>query len=69
METGAFGRLQGPLQIVAGAVVILLGVSPRRNTLAFAPIDWLRRQFVGASARGVLPGAMIGGAINGLMPC
>jgi len=74
VQTGSFGRLQGLLQIVAGSVVILLGldllgVSPWRNTLAFAPIDWLRRQFAGASARGVLPGAMIGGAINGLMPC
>jgi len=74
VQTGAFGRLQGLLQIVAGGIVILLGlallgVSPWRNTLAFAPINWLRRQFVDASARGVLPGAMIGGAINGLMPC
>jgi hypothetical protein len=74
VQTGAFGRLQGLLQIVAGGIVILLGldllgVSPWRNTLAFAPVDWLRRQFVSASARGVLPGAMIGGAINGLMPC
>jgi sulfite exporter TauE/SafE len=74
VQTGAFGKLQGLLQIVAGCIVILLGldllgVSPWRNTLAFAPVDWLRRQFVSASARGVLPGAMIGGAINGLMPC
>ncbi|EXI67670.1 MAG: hypothetical protein AW08_01933 [Candidatus Accumulibacter adjunctus] len=74
VQTGAFGRLQGLLQIVAGGIVILLGldllgVSPWRNTLAFAPVDWLRRQFLSASARGVLPGAMIGGAINGLMPC
>ncbi len=74
VQTGAFGRLQGLLQIVAGGIVFLLGldllgVSPWRNTLVFAPVDWLRRQFVSASARGVLPGAMIGGAINGLMPC
>ncbi|HRL75488.1 MAG TPA: sulfite exporter TauE/SafE family protein [Candidatus Accumulibacter phosphatis] len=74
VQTGSFGRLQGLLQIVAGGIVILLGLdllglSPWRNTLAFAPVNWLRRQFVDASARGVLPGAIIGGAINGLMPC
>jgi sulfite exporter TauE/SafE len=47
----------------------LLGVSPWRNSLGFAPIAWLRRQFRRRDARGVLPGAIIGGAINGLMPC
>ncbi|WP_291913125.1 sulfite exporter TauE/SafE family protein [Accumulibacter sp.] len=74
VQTGSFGKLQGLLQIVAGLVVTLLGldllgVSPWRNSLGFAPLAWLRRQFVAATARGVLPGAIIGGAINGLMPC
>ena len=74
LQTGSFGKLQGLLQIVAGLLVILLGldllgVSPWRNSLGFAPIAWLRRQFLAATSRGVLPGAIIGGAINGLMPC
>lgn len=74
VQTGLFGKLQGVLQIVAGLVVILLGldllgVSPVRNSLGFAPLAWLRKQFVAATQRGPVVGAMIGGAINGLMPC
>ena len=74
VSTGQFGKLQGVLQIVAGLVVILLGldllgVSPVRNSLGFAPIAWLRRQFALATQKGPVAGALIGGAINGLMPC
>jgi len=74
VQTGSFGKLQGLLQIVAGMVVILLGldllgVSPLRNSLGFAPLAWLRRQFGQAVQKGPLLGAAIGGAINGLMPC
>lgn len=74
VSTGQIGRLQGGLQIVAGLVVILLGldllgVSPVRNSLGFAPIAWLRRQFALAAQKGPVVGALIGGAINGLMPC
>ncbi|MDE2117615.1 MAG: sulfite exporter TauE/SafE family protein [Betaproteobacteria bacterium] len=74
VQTGIFGKAQGILQIVAGLVVILLGfdllgLSPIRNTLRFAPLDWLHRQFAAATQRGPVIGASIGGAINGLMPC
>lgn len=74
VSTGELGKLQGLLQIVAGLVVILLGldllgVSPIRNGFGFAPVAWLRRQFVAATQRGPVIGALIGGAINGLMPC
>lgn len=74
VSTGQFGRLQGILQIIAGVVVILLGldllgVSTFRNRVGFAPIAWLRRQFMLAVQKGPVVGAMIGGAINGLMPC
>lgn len=74
VATGQFGKFQGILQIVAGVVVILLGldllgVSPWRNSLGFAPVAWLRKQFGQAAQRGPVLGAMIGGAINGLMPC
>lgn len=74
VQTGSFGKWQGVLQIVAGLVVILLGldllgVSPLRNSVGFAPLAWLRRQFGLATEKGPLLGAAIGGAINGLMPC
>ena len=74
ISTGQFGKLQGVLQIIAGIVVILLGldllgVSPIRNKLSFAPVAWLRKQFGLAVQKGPVVGALIGGAINGLMPC
>ncbi len=74
VSTGQIGKWQGVLQIVAGLVVIflgldLLGVSPIRNGLGFAPIAWLRKQFGLATQKGPVLGALIGGAINGLMPC
>ena len=74
VSTGWIGLWQGVLQIVAGVVVILLGldllgVSPWRNSLGFAPVAWLRRQFTLAVQKGPVRGALIGGAINGLMPC
>ena len=74
VASGMTGLAQGVLQILAGAIVILLGldllgVSPIRNTYGFAPMAWLRRQFVTASQRGPVLGAAISGAINGLMPC
>ena len=74
VASGMTGLAQGVLQILAGAIVILLGldllgVSPIRNTYGFAPMAWLRRQFVTASQKGPVLGAAISGAINGLMPC
>jgi sulfite exporter TauE/SafE len=74
VASGMTGLAQGVLQILAGAIVIvlgldLLGISPIRNTYGFAPIAWLRRQFVSASQKGPVLGAAISGAINGLMPC
>jgi hypothetical protein len=74
VQTGVLGKAQGILQILAGLVVILLGldllgVSPIRNTLSFAPLAWLRRQFALATQRDPVLGAAIGGALNGLMPC
>lgn len=74
VASGGVGLAQGVLQIVAGLVVILLGfdllgVSPIRNTVGFAPLAWLRKQFVAATQKGPVVGAMIGGAINGMMPC
>lgn len=74
VASGMTGLAQGILQILAGAIVILLGldllgVSPVRNTYGFAPMAWLRKQFLTASQKGPVLGAAISGAINGLMPC
>jgi sulfite exporter TauE/SafE len=56
VSTGQIGLWQGVLQIIAGIIVILLGldllgVSPVRNRLGFAPIAWLRKQFTLAVQR------------------
>lgn len=74
VSTGRLGLAQGVLQIVAGLAIIvlgfdLLGLSPIRNAYGFAPIAWLRKQFMTATQKGPIVGALIGGAINGLMPC
>jgi len=74
VASGMTGLAQGVLQILAGVIVILLGldllgISPIRNTYGFAPMAWLRRQFLTASQKGPVLGAAISGAINGLMPC
>lgn len=74
VSTGRLGLAQGVLQIVAGIIVIvlgfdLLGLSPIRNAYGFAPLAWLRKQFMTATQKGPIVGALIGGAINGLMPC
>jgi sulfite exporter TauE/SafE len=74
LATGRLGLAQGVLQIVAGLIVILLGfdllgISPIRNAYGFAPLAWLRKQFMTATQKGPIIGSLIGGAINGLMPC
>jgi sulfite exporter TauE/SafE len=71
---GTIGLAQGVLQIVAGLVVILLGLellglSPLNLTVGFAPARWLRQQFAGAAQKGMVRGAAIAGLVNGLMPC
>ena len=73
VASGMTGLAQGVLQILAGAIVILLGldllgVSPIRNSYGFAPIAWLRAAFVSATQKGPVLGAAISGAVNGLMP-
>lgn len=74
VSTGKIGLAQGVLQIVAGLVVILLGIEllgllPVSLTVGFAPARWLRQQFAGAAQKGMVHGAAIAGLVNGLMPC
>jgi sulfite exporter TauE/SafE len=73
-STGLIGKIQGVLQIIAGIVVILLGldilgVSPLKIQFSFLPVAALRNKFVMATQKGPVIGAMIGGVVNGFMPC
>jgi len=74
VQTGIIGKAQGILQIIAGVVVILLGLetmgkSPFRLTMSFAKVSWLHKLMFEAPKKGVVAGAAIGGVVNGLMPC
>ncbi|HUO63719.1 MAG TPA: sulfite exporter TauE/SafE family protein [Terriglobales bacterium] len=74
VQMGFMGKAQGVLQVVAGVVVILLGLEilgllPFRLTFGFARIPWLRRLLLEVPRRGPIAGAALGGVVNGLMPC
>jgi uncharacterized protein len=74
MQAGRFGFAQGVLQVVAGVVVIALGLDilgklPFSIGVGFAPVAWSRRVFVAALERDPIRGALLAGAANGLMPC
>jgi sulfite exporter TauE/SafE len=74
VSTGLIGKVQGILQIIAGLVVILLGLdilglSPVRVHVTLLPVAWLRRAFGKAASKGNVAGAAAGGLVNGFMPC
>jgi len=74
VSTGIVGKMQAGLQIVAGLVVILLGLeilglSPLRLAAFKLPAAWFRKMFLAATKRGPVVGAGLGGVLNGLMPC
>ncbi|NGZ05272.1 MAG: sulfite exporter TauE/SafE family protein [Magnetococcales bacterium] len=73
-STGLIGKVQGVLQIVVGVIVIalgldLLGVSWFRIRYDFWPINRLQRFFIRAGENGPVRGALVGGMVNGVMPC
>lgn len=74
VSTGIVGKVQGILQIVAGTVVILLGLdilgwSPFRLPVIRVPIGLFRTAFMKATEKGPIAGAAMGGVMNGFMPC
>lgn len=73
-STGIIGKTQGILQIVAGLVVILiglevLGLGLLRFNVSFLPATLVRNGFSAAMRRGPVVGSMMGGTLNGFMPC
>lgn len=74
VSTGIIGKAQAVLQILAGIVVIVLGLDilgwlPVRLPAIGLPAAAARRIFASAGGRGPIWGAMTGGVMNGLMPC
>ncbi len=74
VSTGIVGKVQGILQIIAGVVVILLGLDilgwlPRRLPLVGLPMAAFGRYYFAAAAKGPVRGAAMAGLMNGLMPC
>ena len=74
VSTGIVGKVQGILQIVAGVVVILLGLDilgwlPRRLPLIGMPMRSFGKYYFAAASKGAVRGSAMAGLMNGLMPC
>lgn len=74
VQTSLFGAAQSILQITAGVVVILfglstLGVTPWHLHCRLLPVGLSRRWLFSAVHRGPAMGATMAGALNGFMPC
>ncbi|MCL2626939.1 MAG: sulfite exporter TauE/SafE family protein [Cystobacterineae bacterium] len=73
-SSGQVGMAQAVLKMVAGALIILLGLEllglwQLRIGAHFAPFRWMGQGFGKALRRGPLLGAAMAGALNGCMPC
>jgi sulfite exporter TauE/SafE len=74
VSTGIIGKAQAILQILAGLIVIVLGLDilgwlPARLPAVGLPAAAARKLFAAAGRRGPVAGAAVGGLLNGLMPC
>jgi len=74
ISTGLLGKAQGILQIIAGTIVILLGLdllgwSPLRISAFKLPVNLFKTVFMKATQKGPVAGAAMGGVLNGFMPC
>jgi len=74
VSSGLFGKIQSLLQILIGAVVILLALGvigwiPWQGSIRLIPMQVLRKGYASASQKGPVLGAMIAGFLNGMMPC
>jgi sulfite exporter TauE/SafE len=74
VSTGMFGKIQSVLQIIIGAVVIILafgilGWIPFQGSFRLLPMKLLRKGYASSRTKGPIIGASIAGLMNGLMPC
>ncbi len=74
VSSGVFGQVQSILQMIIGAVVIvlalgILGWIPFQGSVKLLPMNLLRRGYAESRSKGPLLGATIAGLLNGLMPC
>ena len=74
VSTGIIGKAQALLQVLAGTLVIILGVDllgllPFRLPAIGLPAHVIDRLLAGQDRRGPILAAAVGGMINGLMPC
>lgn len=72
VSTGLIGKAQAILQILAGGVVIALGLDVLgwlRLPALGLPATAARRIFAHAAGSSPARGAALGGVVNGLMPC
>jgi sulfite exporter TauE/SafE len=73
-SSGQVGLMQAVLQVVAGGVVIflgleLLGLWQLKLGEGFWPLRWLSLGLGAALRRGPVVGSAMAGALNGCMPC
>lgn len=75
ISAGSLGLAQAILMIIAGLIVILLGLDllgfgpMKRLQISFLPTGLVKYALRAAQTRGPQTGALIGGIINGFMPC
>ncbi|MDT4288145.1 sulfite exporter TauE/SafE family protein [Methylomonas sp. MO1] len=74
VSSGLFGKIQSILQMLMGAVVIVLALGvlgwiPWQGSIRLIPMQVLRKGYAAANQKGPLLGSVIAGLLNGLMPC
>ncbi len=74
VSAGVVGKMQSILQMIMGGVVILLAMGilgwlPFQGSIKLLPMEFIRKGYAAARAKGPVLGAMIAGFLNGMMPC
>ena len=74
ISTGLIGTTQGVLQLIAGSIMVLLGLEIlgvlRLNTSFLGlPASVSKKWFMSATRRGPVIGSLMAGTLNGMMPC